>query len=387
MNTFVMSVLVYVAIFLAIGWLVASFQYVKSDEVAIRSRFGTLGNKILRSGLTFLPWFPGIKLVRITTKQIPFQFDGALEHRVWSSDRQGLLVDLSGYVRFPYEDLCSLKLMIRSGVPTEAAALGEWMEDEVVAGLRDIMAGFSLEQSIGRSNLRKIRTRAEKFFRDSSGLFVKSGLCGSDPENLTPGTGEVIVRVEQVNPTAEMQRAMQAPIAAKYRANAAKETAKQAAEEVGGQIIGIVARQHGMTIEQLERDLKDHPEKRGTSVANGGYSETFNYAQDQVKRDRAAANGELSDIRVGATDGSALSGDLGPMAAFAGLFSRSMGGGRSNRGGDRRSGGRPGRRANQGEEREALSEQDVARLSKTMPVDDLARHLMRDEEPEGENDE
>jgi hypothetical protein len=114
-------------------------------------------------------------------------------------------------------------------------------------------------------------------------------------------------------------------VAAKFKANAARETARMNAEEISRQILGIVAGQHGMTIGKLEKDLKDHPEKRGQSVNDPdptkcGYKETFAFAEDMVKRDRAADKGELRDIRVGASDGTALSGQLGPGIAFLGAL-------------------------------------------------------------------
>ena len=312
-------------------WLAASIKYVGADEVGLRQFFGEIEHHVFQSGLLFVPWCPGIELVRIPTKQLIYRFDGSLEHRVWSKEHQGLLVDISGYVRFPYNDIDSLILMIQSGVPLTAEGLQDWMEDEIITVLKDVMVGFDVEQAIGQASLYLIRDAAKRFFLHPSGLFVKSGICGKDPSDFTPGTGELIVRIEQVNPTPELQEAMQSPVLARFKANAAKETARMNAEQIGGQILGIVARMHGMTIESLEADLRMHPENR-----NGVYAKSFAEAVDQTKRDRASANGEFMEFRAGNADGSPMSGELPAFAAAALLLNR--GGGRGKSGGQGKGG-------------------------------------------------
>jgi len=326
--------LVFAALFIVWRyWL--SVKVVGKDEVAIMLFFGEPEPLIYESGPVFLPWVP-IKwdghypweLVRIPTKQLPFNFEGKVEQRIWSSDRQMLLVDISGYVRFPFNEPDSLVLMIKSGVPTEETALGEWMEKEVVSGLRDIMAGFDHKQAIGRSNISSIRIAATDFFLQPAGLFARSGLCGNDPHNFTVGTGEVIIRIDTVNPTAELQKAMESPVVATYQAEAAKETARKNAEEIGGQILGTVARTHGMTPQQLDTDLTAHPEKRGKSVKDGGYAETFEWAQAQTTRDRSGNVSLAYDERkIDVTSGGKsidpnFAGLIGAAEAIAGAFGK-----------------------------------------------------------------
>lgn len=322
-------------------WFIYSIGAVGPDEVALRSWFGRLEKKkILRSGLCFVPWHFGIlkfdghplcKLVRIPKKQFKFFFPGSSEDRVWSKDRQQLLVDVGGYIRFPYDEIKFLIQMIEAGVPLEEERLQRLIKQEVISGIKDILGGFDHSQAIGKSNLAAIRDAAIVFFHDPNGLFYRSGICGKDPNITNPGTGEVIIRVETVNPTPELQRAMEAPVVAQYKADAAKDIAKRKAEEIGGQILGTVARSHGMTVQELEADIKAYPEKRGKSIKEGGYAETFTYAEDQVKRDRAIDG--LEDIRVGNVDGTPLEPGIATIAAMFGLGKRK---------GNRRSGSGPG---------------------------------------------
>ena len=64
-------------------------------------------------------------------------------------------------------------------------------------------------------------------------------------------------------------------------------------------------------------------------VSEGGFKDYFDTMEDLVKRDRAAAKGELTDIRVGNSDGTPITGDFSALAAIATLFKK--GGGRGNR--------------------------------------------------------
>jgi len=326
-------------------WFAASIKEIEPNEVAMIKYFGKIKKEVHESGLVLVLWCPGVELVIIPRDEMLFRFAIELDHGVWSSDHQSLCVDLSGSIRFPYNDADSLVLMIESGVPLVEEELQDWIEDEVVSGFREIMAAFNHRQALDRGNLGKIREAAMEFFHQETGLFVKSGICGKDPGDLTAGSGEVIIRVEKVDTTEELRTAMQFPVLATYQADAAKQTARMNAEQVGGQVLGIVARQHGMTINGLEADLKSNPQKAGLPVAEGGYKESFAYAQDQTKRDRAGAVGELTDIRIGNSDGSSMNGELPAFAAAALLL---RGGGRSGGKKDNRGGGRDNRDRNYG---------------------------------------
>lgn len=94
--------------------------------------------------------------------------------------------------------------------------------------------------------------------------------------------------------------------------------ANQAVEETAGRILKMVAAMNSMPVETpkddqgrpipgapegLKERLAANPNLRGTPSSKGGYKEDFDYARDQVKRDRAGEKGELTDIRVGNSDG------------------------------------------------------------------------------------
>jgi hypothetical protein len=310
------------------------------------------------AGPVFVPYCFGLKwdghdpweLARIPMRQIKFRFDGAVDQRVWSSDHQAMIIDISGYWRAPYLEHDSLVKVIESGVPFDEKLLQDFMRDEIIAGMRDILAGYDHLEALAKNNIENIRKEATEFFLREDGLFVRSGMCGRDRKTFKVGEGELIIRVEQVDVSNNLREAMATPVTAKYRADAAKETARQAAEEVGGEVLGIVARKHGMTIEDLESDLVAHPRKRGAPIAKGGYAEDFELADAQVARDRAGTSSitkddSTYDITTGGKPVDAnMAGLIGAAKAIAHAFGKGGGGGGRGKGGGGGGGGGRGRR-------------------------------------------
>lgn len=116
-----------------------------------------------------------------------------------------------------------------------------------------------------------------------------------------------------------------------------EQESRMQSEETAGRILRMVAIAMGMTVEELQKDLKDNPQKRGMWAKDGGYKDAFAYAEDQVKRDRAAAEGDLRDIRIANADGTSFQDQaigllIGGVAAAASQFGKS-GGGKSKSGG------------------------------------------------------
>ncbi|MCX6723560.1 MAG: SPFH domain-containing protein [Candidatus Staskawiczbacteria bacterium] len=345
-----------VGVFLYLVWRYwLSLKVIGPDEVGVLLRFGK-PQSVHRSGSVVVKWVPfkwdehyPWELVRIPTKMFQLSYEGSQDHKIWSSDNQRLLVETSVYMRFPYADDPALIRMVKSSVPTTEEGLKKWMEEEVIRVVRHVMANRTYKVGIGGSDSEAIAREANELFSRADGLLVRSGVYGTDVKSADEGKGEVTLKVEQVLLTPELQSKLESVEVAELEATAAKGTARRNAEEVGGQILGIVARSHGMSISELEADLKAHPEKRGMSTKKGGYAETFVYAQDQTKRDRAGDAGELTDLRIGNADGSAMTGELPAFAAAALLL------GKGGRGGGGKQGNRKkgfGRKADRDEDEE-----------------------------------
>jgi hypothetical protein len=297
-----------------------SIQVVGANEVAIPLFLGKPSHicrdpatTLCKSGGYFVPYLFGLKwdghdrweLYKISTEEIPFRFDGSADQRVWSSDHQALLVDVSGYYRSPYEDEDSLKTMQKSGVPTDPEGLQNFMADEIKAGMRKIMAVFDHKQAIDQSNLDAIRKEAVKFFLRKDGLFVKSGMCGKDPHKFDEGTGELIIRVEQVDVMPDLRADMALPVRATYRADAAVQTARQEKIEVSDALKAMVT-------EQVDEMRKHIPH-----LTKADIKEIRRECLNQITRDRTMKKGgKLVAAYVSNADGTSFA--QGSLSEFVG---------------------------------------------------------------------
>ena len=346
---YILSVVVSVVLFGLVWRFYLSLPVIGPDEVGVKLHWGEPVPEVHYSGKVRLPWIP-IKwsghrpweLVRITRKQVQFRYEGNRhrgkeenkeKHMVWTKDRQLVFIDVTGFIRAPYDEAVSLVLVIRSKVPLDEEKFSPWSEDELIAGLRDIMARFTLEEALANSNLSAIKAGMQEFLLRPEGLFATSGICGNDATSFTPGTGEVVVRIEQINPTEEAQKAMQAPLVARYKAEAAKSTAQEQSMLISGPL----------RIAMAEWVVSNQKPNETTEKTLARLKKDGSYAQhERMVKDLILAQGgnlEVDRIEVGAPDGSQLQGELGAATAFAGAMAAmlSRGGGR---GGQRGGGGR-----------------------------------------------
>ena len=166
--------------------------------------------------------------------------------------------------------------------------------------------------------------------------------------------------VKEVGFDSEYQAALKAQSQAALQA-------KASVEETAGRILRSVAQMSGVDVDnpvelnEFMKKLKDDPSLRGKSASEGGYREAFDYAQDQVKRDRAGAAGDLRDIRVGSSDGTpfgkgTIAEIIGGVAAAFAAKDASRGGGQGNRGGKGPGGGSGGIRPSDKSDREIAEE-------------------------------
>ncbi|MEK7664726.1 MAG: hypothetical protein AAB361_01135 [Patescibacteria group bacterium] len=304
-----------------------SIKVVGKDEVAIMLFFSEpQPDKRYVSGPVYVPWIP-IKwdgyypweLARIPTRQLPFNFKGiggADEQRIWSSDRQSLLVDISGYARFPYDEPESLVLMIKSGVPVNEKVLQEWMQIEVISGLRDILATYDHKRVLARSSLDTVRVAAQDFFLRDTGLFARSGICGNDSRSFTLGTGEVIIRVDAINPTQRLSDAMETPVVSEYEADAAVNKAKVEGLLAGGPHDVLmdqwVAKQAENRNVPRETDGSFNKERLAELVAelkkDGSYNEQSRIYKELILAD--SGNLQVSQVLFGSPGGEPLPANL-----------------------------------------------------------------------------
>lgn len=146
------------------------------------------------------------------------------------------------------------------------------------------------------------------------------------------GIKVVALRVVQLDPPPDLRETTVAKRKAQIEAD-------RDMEATAGRILKSVAKASGIDVDDLVKKLVADPKLRGVPNAQGGFKEDFDYAKDQVKRDRAGAG--LRDVRVGNADGTPLDSITAALTTFIGL---AKGGGDFLSGGKNEGGGQGDRK-------------------------------------------
>jgi regulator of protease activity HflC (stomatin/prohibitin superfamily) len=367
---FLLQALLWTVVIGIVAWVVCSIRFVGPAQVGVMLYCGK-PTTVHQSGPVIVPWVPfrfsGLRvweLMRLDKGLIPFNYEGKKDspksEQVWSKDHQQLFLEISGFVRIPYNEPASLVQMIEANVPRDPVKLVEWLREEVVAGIRNIMSKYNMEYAIAEPNLDLINTEAQKFFLRPGGLFERSRICGGDPTNFDPGTGEVVLRIDQVLPTEEVRKSMGRPAVARYDAEAAKSLAEVVATQSGGPINIL-----------MDKWIKELASKLGISVADATQQAHRNGSWDaqlRLYKDLILANSDnLAVVRneIGSPDG-------GPLPAGLQYISVGNGGGglgimangRRRDKGDNRGDPKDGNKPKTKEERRAQNQADADQIMK-----------------------
>ena len=127
--------------------------------------------------------------------------------------------------------------------------------------------------------------------------------------------------------------------------------ADQQVEQTAGRVLKSVAMASGLTPDELSAKLKADPGLRSKPASEGGYKEAFAEAVDMLRRDHAAENGDLADIRVANADGSSIADQtvgilLGGFAAATRQYGKGSKGGQGGQRGGQHGYNRRGGRQN-----------------------------------------
>jgi hypothetical protein len=312
-----------------------SIQVLAPDEVGMISRLGVLLPKVYQGGPVFVPYWPfkwkGHYLRELVIRpktMFEISYEGKQEHRIWSSDHQLLLVELSVYMRFPFNDPPALMKMIQASIPFTKEGLKNWMEEEVIRVARQVMSTRGYQVAIEGTQSDEIATQANEYFSRPDGLLVRSGVYGTNVKSINPGEGEVTIRIEQVLLTPELQAQLEAVESSKLKVTAANSLAEADAARIGGPIDLLMAKwvkreadSHGVTVKEAMELLKK----------DGTYHKQMLLYKDLLLADEDKL--EVTRIEIGAPDGTPINGNLPPLAAMAALFggrlSQGFGGNRS----------------------------------------------------------
>ncbi len=365
-----------VVFLLLIVWgIVSWWNIVNPDEVALRQYFGWLEKKILTSGLHFVPWFPGIKLVRVPKKmfRLLYEKDGNKPGSVMSGnmmgvrskDRQKLFIELTVFVRFPYRFVNSLVRIIESGVPLEEGALRDWIEDAVAPDVLYTFGQRKYEDVMGGRANEALNTDINERLQKRGSLLRSCGLFGNGPEKNDPGTGEAFLKIEDVHLSGPLGESLERVVTAKLEAEASESEAKTKARLIGAPIeimfeqwIKGEAKRMGVTVPEATKALKDSGayarkekelnELRQREMAGGG---SYDVEEKNINLNINSGGEPLKD-----SDMAAFIGTIGGAVA---AYGAAKGGGSSGGGqsGNRREGKKkPGGKNTGGEKKDEMDD-------------------------------
>ncbi len=320
-------------------------RWIHRNEKETTKKPLTSDNGLFGTGLHFVPWLPGFELVKIPKKMFRLLYEkdpnattgsvmSGTMFGVRSKDKQKLFVEATFFLRFPYNDTESLVEIIESGVPFENdEVLRDWIEDAIAPDVLYVFGQKNYTEVMGGTANEALNKEVNERLRGdpllpNDSLLERCGLFGEDPKDRTPGSGEAFLEIEDVHLSGPLGRSLELVETNRLEAEAAKSVADKNAEETAGRILKMVARMNGLPLDDvIEKDvngktvidaatgkpviiteglntkLAKNQKLRGMPADQGGFKEDFEYARDQVKRDRAGEQGELTDIRVGNTDG------------------------------------------------------------------------------------
>lgn len=319
-----------------VGWLVASVDYVKADEVGMLRFFGWIWPKVFRPGIMLVPWVWGIDLVRIPTKLFRLSYEGRADHKIYTKDYQLALPEVTFYVRFPYnkEEVSSLINMIRSGVPLEEKELAKWAEDILMPALRQVFSKRPYMKLVGNVDLTILNAQVNDALRVENSILRTCGVMGTDHTDTTPGTGQAFVEVELVSLTDELQKALQAPAVAEQLAKAAEATKRQTSQLVVGPLHEAM---DDWVLSQVPEDgSKTFAQVMAELITSGEYAR-----HEVVAKDLILANGgnlSVNKIELGGPGGQQLPGSLQYISVGGGGGAGVLIGGKGSRQGKRSDG-------------------------------------------------
>jgi DNA-binding transcriptional MerR regulator len=242
-------------------------------------------------------------------------YEGSEEHLIYSSDHQLLRVQASAYVRFPYNDAPALVKMVRASVPLKEEKLKEWMKEEVLRVVRQVMSKRGFKVAIEGSESDQITIEANTEFSKPNGLLVRSGVYGTNITNISEGEGEVLLKIGQILLSKPLQQQLEDVEGAKLESTAADSRAQVTAKQAGGPIDILMAKWIRKQAKDLGCSVKEAKEK---AHANGSWDRQLVTYKDFILAGEDQL--EVTRYEIGGPDGSPISGELPGLAALGAIF-------------------------------------------------------------------
>lgn len=289
-----------------------SIQTLGPKQIGAILHWGKLMD-FVENGKVFVPWFPlkfgqhyMYELLFIPISWFILSYEGKEEHEIYSKDGVLMRVQVSLRIRLPYKDKKYLAMVVESGVPISGseAEMADHFEDETIAVTKDVLAEFGWEDATSKAKLVEINNLAKVRFTDKDSFFCQSGICGCDAGDLTPGSGEVVLRIEQVKLTTSMQQKRERVETAKLDIRIAESESEAAAQNAG-----VVPKAYAAWLKTSE----------GQAASDDMKAEAF----EAIRQGKLSADGHYNEndavVVVRGPRNTPLNPDLQGLAVFAGL--------------------------------------------------------------------
>ena len=364
--------------------IVSSWNIIQPTERGLVKYFGHIREKLLTSengfflGLHFIPWFPGVELLRISMEMLEFPYKGDQDQPTWeitgtqlqvrSKDRQKLGVDMTAFLRFPHKKVKQLIEIVKAGVPYQnKGELRKWFEKGFRTDFIAIFGSYKYEEVMGGLKNQDLSDQINGRMQDPTRLFCKCGLFDNDPRTINvEGCGEAYLQIEYVHVQGPLGKALEEVATAKLEEEAnrdaaemrvqttekevdvAKNIAKSKAEVINGPIrIGL---KEWLEAEYAAAGATTDPEKKTVfdNLRTGG---AYKRKEEELAslRSQDLAGGGTFDVNKNVIDvnsagepmkDSNMAAFLGTITAGLAAFAAAKGGGSQGGGGNRKGKGK-----------------------------------------------
>lgn len=282
---FSLKIAITIAIIGVLVWFIKSLKIIGPAEMAVKVILG-VPIKFCDSGLVFVPWFFGCKLVRYPKKiysldypeRIVYSKEGVYRGKKYGSVEY--IIDAVAYLNFPRDN--HLIKILESQIPTEDKALKDWTEEAVNSTLRKVAGEITYKQVY--EDISTLMEKIEKVFKARDGPLISAGFREED----------IRLVIKAVKLPEKIVESLSKVEREKFESEAAEYTAKKRAIETIKMVIQSMAESRGKSIKEIQKEIDKDPKLREEFLKN---------AIDLLQRQIAIDGESFIDIRVQKAEG------------------------------------------------------------------------------------
>ena len=282
---FSLKIAITIAIIAVLVWFIKSLKIIGPAEMAVKVILG-VPIKFCDSGLVFVPWFFGCKLVRYPKKIYSLDYP---KRKVYSKEGTykkkkyaaiPFIIDAVAYMSFPRGS--KLIEILRSQIPTDEEKLKDWTEEAVDSALRTAIGRITWREAI--EDIETLKRNVDAIFKAKDGALIKAGFREED----------IKLAIEEIKLPENIEESLSKVEREKFESEAAEYTAKKRAIETIKMVLQSMAQSRGKSIEEIQKEIDKDPKLREEFLKN---------AIDLLQRQIAIDGKSFIDIRVQGAEG------------------------------------------------------------------------------------